>query len=113
MAAKPANARGGSRVSTPQPSRAIASDMKAPVRKSRPLAAKASRADKSALRRDAILAAALEEFSGRGFAAARSRERKCSPNNGDAAGTTSGMRRVQLCRRLSVIAGGGPYSGTA
>jgi AcrR family transcriptional regulator len=45
--------------------------MKAPVRKSQPLAAKASRADKSALRRDAIVAAALEEFSTRGFAAAR------------------------------------------
>ncbi len=35
------------------------------------LAATASRADKSAQRRDAILAAALEEFSARGFAAAR------------------------------------------
>jgi AcrR family transcriptional regulator len=32
---------------------------------------KATRADKSALRRDAILAAALEEFSARGYAAAR------------------------------------------
>jgi len=32
---------------------------------------KASRADQSAFRRDAILAAALEEFSARGFAAAR------------------------------------------
>jgi AcrR family transcriptional regulator len=71
MAGKPANARGGSRASTLQRQRAIASDMKAPVRKSQPLAAKASRADKSALRRDAILAAALEEFSARGFAAAR------------------------------------------
>ena len=34
-------------------------------------AAKPSRADKTAFRRDAILAAALEEFSARGFAAAR------------------------------------------
>jgi AcrR family transcriptional regulator len=33
--------------------------------------AKATRADKTALRRDAILAAALEEFSARGYAAAR------------------------------------------
>ncbi len=71
MAGKPANARGGSRASTPRRQRAIASDTKAPVRKSPSLAAKASRADKSAQRRDAILAAALEEFSARGFAAAR------------------------------------------
>jgi AcrR family transcriptional regulator len=34
-------------------------------------AAKPSRADRTAFRRDAILAAALEEFSARGFAAAR------------------------------------------
>jgi AcrR family transcriptional regulator len=33
--------------------------------------AKATRADKTALRRDAILSAALEEFSARGYAAAR------------------------------------------
>ena len=36
-----------------------------------PPRAKATRADKTALRRDAILAAALEEFSARGYAAAR------------------------------------------
>src|SRR5260370_589997 len=71
MAAKPANAKGRSRASTPQRSRAPASGIKAAVRKSPQLAAKASRSDKSALRRDAILAAALEEFSARGFAAAR------------------------------------------
>lgn len=47
------------------------SDMKSAVRKSQPPAAKASRADKSAQRRDAILAAALQEFSACGFAAAR------------------------------------------
>src|SRR3984957_15436400 len=51
--------------------RTIASDIKVPVRKSTLPSAKASRADKSAQRRDAILAAALEEFSARGFAAAR------------------------------------------
>src|SRR5215468_3390048 len=51
--------------------RALAAAVRAPVRKSQPSSAKASRADKSALRRDAILAAALEEFSARGFAAAR------------------------------------------
>jgi AcrR family transcriptional regulator len=51
--------------------RTIASDIKVPVRKSALPSAKASRADKSAQRRDAILAAALEEFSARGFAAAR------------------------------------------
>jgi AcrR family transcriptional regulator len=71
MAGKPQMPWTGSRASTLQRSRAIASDMKASIRKSQPLAAKASRADKSALRRDAILAAALEEFSARGFAAAR------------------------------------------
>src|SRR6266446_5393694 len=52
-------------------SRALAAGMKAPVSKSPQLAAKPTRADKSALRRDAIVAAALEEFSARGFAAAR------------------------------------------
>ena len=71
MAAKPANAKGRSRASTPQRSRAPASGIKAAVRKSPQLAAKPTRGDKSALRRDAILAAALEEFSARGFAAAR------------------------------------------
>jgi len=45
--------------------------MKAPVRKSPQPAVKPTRADKSAQRRDAILAAAIEEFSTRGFAAAR------------------------------------------
>jgi AcrR family transcriptional regulator len=50
--------------------RSIAAAVKNPMRTSSP-AAKASRADQSALRRDAILAAALEEFSARGFAAAR------------------------------------------
>src|SRR5215469_3470127 len=71
MVGRPANARNGSRGSTPRRPRAVASDMKAPVRKSPQLAVKPTLADKSALRRDAILAAALEEFSGRGFAAAR------------------------------------------
>jgi AcrR family transcriptional regulator len=42
-----------------------------PARNTLAPAAKPSRADKSAFRRDAILAAALEEFSARGFAAAR------------------------------------------
>ncbi|HMA69991.1 MAG TPA: TetR/AcrR family transcriptional regulator [Xanthobacteraceae bacterium] len=50
--------------------RSVAAAVRAPARKSQP-AARASRADKSALRREAILAAALEEFSARGFAAAR------------------------------------------
>ncbi|SRR5579871_535883 len=68
MVGKPVN---GPRASTPRRSRAIASDAKAAVRKTPRLAVKASRADKSALRRDAIMAAALEEFSARGFAAAR------------------------------------------
>src|ERR1700676_4886770 len=44
---------------------------KVAARKSLTPAAKPSRADKSAFRRGAILAAALEEFSARGFAAAR------------------------------------------
>ena len=52
-------------------SRTLAAAVKAPARKSASPSLKASRADKSALRRDAILAAALEEFSARGFAAAR------------------------------------------
>jgi AcrR family transcriptional regulator len=51
--------------------RALAAAVKTPARKSRSHVAKTTRADKSALRRDAILAAALEEFSARGFAAAR------------------------------------------
>src|SRR5260370_32588723 len=71
MGAKPENAKGGSRASTRQRSRAPAPGIKAAVRKSPQLAPKPTRADKSALRRDAILAAALEEFSARGFAAAR------------------------------------------
>jgi len=71
MAAKLANAKGRSRALTPRRPRAIASDRKTPVRKSRLPAVKPTRADKSALRRDAILSAALEEFSARGFAAAR------------------------------------------
>jgi AcrR family transcriptional regulator len=52
-------------------SRTIAAAVKAPARKIQSPVARVSRADKSALRRDAILAAALEEFSARGFAAAR------------------------------------------
>jgi AcrR family transcriptional regulator len=53
-----------------RPARAMPAAVKAPERKT--LApAKPSRADKSAFRREAILAAALEEFSLRGFAAAR------------------------------------------
>jgi AcrR family transcriptional regulator len=71
MAVKPAHAKGRSRASTLGRSRAIASDTKAPIRKSPPPAVRPTRADKSALRRDAIVAAALEEFSARGFAAAR------------------------------------------
>jgi len=51
--------------------RSVAVAVKASARKSPPSTARASRADKSALRREAILAAALEEFSARGFAAAR------------------------------------------
>jgi AcrR family transcriptional regulator len=58
-----------------QPSRAVASNSKAvstsPAPARRGLTAKPSRADKSAFRRQAILAAALEEFSAQGFAAAR------------------------------------------
>src|SRR5260221_1503053 len=70
MAGKPAHAKGRSRASTPQRSRALASGMKAPVNKSPQLSPKPTRADKSALRRDAIVAAALEEFSARGLSAA-------------------------------------------
>src|SRR6266849_6435545 len=69
MAATPANAKGGSRASSPHRSPARASEAR--VRKSPQLAVKPTRADKSALRRDAILAAALEQFSACGFAAAR------------------------------------------
>jgi len=54
-----------------RPSRSLAAEVKAPERKTLSPAAKPSRADKSAFRREAILAAALEEFSTRGFAAAR------------------------------------------
>ena len=54
-----------------RPSHASNAVVKSPARKSQSPVARASRADKSALRRDAILAAALEEFSARGFAAAR------------------------------------------
>src|ERR1700719_489157 len=63
--------KGGPRVSALRRSRTIAPDVKSPVRAVRSPVAKATRADKSALRRDAILTAALEEFSARGFAAAR------------------------------------------
>jgi AcrR family transcriptional regulator len=70
MAGKPAGVR-GARASTRRRSRLIASELKADIRKSTPRAVRKTRADKSALRRDAILAAALEEFSARGFAAAR------------------------------------------
>jgi AcrR family transcriptional regulator len=71
MAGKPASAGRASRASTRRRSRAIASELKADLRKSSQRAVRQTRADKSALRRDAILAAALEEFSARGFAAAR------------------------------------------
>jgi AcrR family transcriptional regulator len=67
MAGTPAKAKARSRAATLKRSRAIAPD----IRRSQVLAAKVSRADRSVLRRDAILAAALEEFSARGFAAAR------------------------------------------
>jgi AcrR family transcriptional regulator len=53
-----------------RPSRTVPAAIK-PARNTLAPAAKPSRADKSAFRRDAILAAALEEFSARGFAAAR------------------------------------------
>jgi AcrR family transcriptional regulator len=51
--------------------RSVPAAVKVAARKTLTPAAKPSRADKSAFRRDAILAAALEEFSARGFAAAR------------------------------------------
>jgi AcrR family transcriptional regulator len=65
--------RGNSKGRKPhgRPSRTLPAAAKSPARKSHSPPAKASRADKSALRRDAILTAALEEFSARGFAAAR------------------------------------------
>jgi AcrR family transcriptional regulator len=66
---KPGNSKG--RKSPRRPSRTLPAAVKAPARNSQSLAAKPTRADKSALRRDAILTAALEEFSARGFAAAR------------------------------------------
>src|ERR1700721_224239 len=53
------------------PARPLAAAAKATARRSQLAGVKASRADQSAFRRDAILAAALEEFSARGFAAAR------------------------------------------
>jgi AcrR family transcriptional regulator len=71
MAAKSAPAKDRSRASILRRPPAIASDTKVPIRKSRQLTPKPTRADKSALRRGAIVAAALEEFSARGFAAAR------------------------------------------
>jgi AcrR family transcriptional regulator len=52
------------------PSRTLAAAAKTPMR-TQAAGAKPSRADQSAFRRDAILAAALEEFSARGYAAAR------------------------------------------
>jgi AcrR family transcriptional regulator len=54
-----------------RPARTLAAAAKAPARRSQLTRVKPSRADQSAFRRDAILAAALEEFSARGFAAAR------------------------------------------
>ena len=51
--------------------RAIPAAVKAPERKTLSPASRPSRADKTAFRREAILAAALEEFAARGFAAAR------------------------------------------
>jgi len=52
MAGKPAHAKAGRAVQRPNGLAGIASDIKAPVRKSQPRAAKPTRADKSALRRD-------------------------------------------------------------
>src|SRR5258708_38956993 len=52
-------------------SRAPASGVKAPIRKSAQLAGKPTRAGKSALRRGAIVAAALVEFSARVVVGAR------------------------------------------
>ena len=66
---KPGRNKG--RKSPRAPSRTLAAAVKSPARKSQSPVTRASRADKSALRRDAILTAALEEFSTRGFAAAR------------------------------------------
>lgn len=54
-----------------RPMRTFVAAAKAPARRSQSPTVKPTRADKSALRRDAILTAALEEFSARGFAAAR------------------------------------------
>src|SRR5580704_1970739 len=51
--------------------RAIPAAVKAAERKTLSPASRPSRADKTAFRREAILAAALEEFAARGFAAAR------------------------------------------
>src|SRR5579864_52760 len=53
------------------PRRIMPAEVKAPARKTLSPAIRPSRADKSAFRREAILAAALEEFAARGFAAAR------------------------------------------
>jgi AcrR family transcriptional regulator len=69
MAPKRTNIKG--RKPARQQPRPLAAALKTPARRSPLPGTKASRADKSALRRDAILAAALEEFSARGFAAAR------------------------------------------
>ena len=55
----------------PRRSRPASSNTETPVRNKQMPADKPSRADKSAFRRQAILAAALEEFSAQGFAAAR------------------------------------------
>jgi AcrR family transcriptional regulator len=71
--AKPATASKAPRArgaTVPQTGRGAAGRT-APPRENAAARGKASRADKTALRRDAILAAALEEFSARGYAAAR------------------------------------------
>ena len=68
---KPTNIRDHKRRPLRRRSRTLAAAVKAPARRSQLAGVKASRADQSAFRRDAILAAALEEFSARGFAAAR------------------------------------------
>jgi AcrR family transcriptional regulator len=69
----PAHSSGGSpnRTATDRAPRTLAAEVKAPARKTLSPATRPSRADKSAFRREAILAAALEEFASRGFAAAR------------------------------------------
>jgi AcrR family transcriptional regulator len=69
--AKPAKAKPASK--TRSPARAVAADAAVPVAAGLKAQARsmAGRLHKSALRRDAILAAALEEFSARGYAAAR------------------------------------------